>query len=120
MSRMTVWTPSEALGNNSRTLLALRDALRRGEIRRVLQGPVRAHVTGARSFRQMTPALLELVISDYRSGLSVYVIAGVRPASKARERAIWLHAAKHIRPQQHSVAERETHSRTFSEQINRP
>lgn len=67
--------PSEALGNNSRPLLALRDALRKGEIRHVLQGPVRAHVAGARSLRQMTPALRKLVISDYRSGLSVYAIA---------------------------------------------
>lgn len=72
---INVVAPSEAFGNNSRPLLALRDALRRGEITRVLKGPVRAHVAGARSLRQMTPALLELVISGYRSGLSVYALA---------------------------------------------
>ncbi|QRY40574.1 helix-turn-helix domain-containing protein [Microbacterium hominis] len=70
-----VVAPSEALSINSRPLLALRDALGRGEIQRVLQGPLREHVAGTRSLRQMTPELLERVVSDYRSGLSVYAIA---------------------------------------------
>lgn len=65
----------EAFTNNSRPLLALHEALRKGEIRRALRGRIREHVPGTRSLRQMTPVLLEQVIADYRAGHSVYAIA---------------------------------------------
>lgn len=67
--------PGEALSINSRPPLALHDALRRGEIRRVLRGPVRTHAPGTRSLRQMNPTILKEIVSDYGSGLSVYAIA---------------------------------------------
>lgn len=65
----------EALSNNSTGFAALRTALRKGEITKVLQESVREIVPGSRMVKQVTPALLAELISDYHAGLGVYELA---------------------------------------------
>lgn len=45
---MVLVAPMEAFANDSRPLLALREALRNGEICRALRGQIREHVPGTR------------------------------------------------------------------------
>lgn len=67
--------PSEALSINSRPLLALRAALREGEITRVLRSRVRQIPPGKRQMKQVTPLVRDQLAADYRAGLGIYEVA---------------------------------------------
>lgn len=72
-SRVTdLVAPSEALSINSRPLLALRAALREGEIARVLRSPVSQIPPGKRQMKQVTSLVRDHLVADYRSGPGIY------------------------------------------------
>ncbi|MFZ8756935.1 helix-turn-helix domain-containing protein [Microbacterium sp. HMH0099] len=53
----------------------LREALRRGELATILRRPVRYIPPGTRQLKQVTPALREQLVTDYKSGLGIYELA---------------------------------------------
>lgn len=64
--------PAEALWINSQPLFALQTALHKGEIAKVLRGAVRHAPPGTQHVKQVTPAVREQLVADYRAGLGIY------------------------------------------------
>lgn len=67
--------PQEALANNSRPLLRLRQALQDGTVARVLSQDARPKpAMPPRQMRQVTPGVRDALVADYSSGLGIYEI----------------------------------------------